>query len=104
MSEKRNKNLKYKCIPQKDIAKILQVFIKRFDEFVILKGFPPETGKHISFFTLIDIIVRVDKGKAYYQCFHNMKINECKEAAILSLPTARILTLNKDQKTTPRFM
>ena len=34
------------------------------------------------FYTLIDIIVRVDKRKAYYYCFHGMEINECKEAAL----------------------
>ena len=58
------------------------MFDKRFDEFLTLKGFPSDTEKHISFFTLIDIIVRVDKRKAYYRCFHDMEINECKEAAL----------------------
>ena len=82
MPEERNKNLKYKRIPYKSIEKILQLFNKRFDEFLILKGFPPETEKHVSFYTLIDIIVRVDKRKAYYRCFHDMDINECKEAAL----------------------
>jgi hypothetical protein len=82
MPNDRNKNLRYKRIPYEDIEKLLQVFTKRFDEFLSLKGFPPEVGKHISSFTLIDIIVRVDKRKAYYQCFHNMEINECKKAAL----------------------
>ena len=82
MPEKRNKNLKYKRTPYKNIEKILQLFNKRFNEFLTLKGFPPETEKHVSFFTLIDIIVRVDKRKAYYRCFHDMEINECKEAAL----------------------
>ena len=82
MSEERNKNLKYERIPFENIKKLLQIFYKRFEEFLILKGFPPETKKHISFYTLIDIIVRVDKRKAYYHCFHSMEINECKEAAL----------------------
>jgi len=82
MSEKRNKDLKYERIPYEDIGNVIQVFYKRFEEFLFLQGFPPETEKHISFFTLIDIIVRVDKRKTYYHCFHNMEINECKEAAL----------------------
>jgi len=82
MAEKRNSNLKYERIPYSDIENILQIFQKRFDEFLLLKGFPLETGRHISFYTLIDIIVRVDKRKAYYHCFHGMEINECKEAAL----------------------
>ena len=82
MPNNRNKSLKYNRIPYEDIEKLLQVFNKRFNEFLALKGFPPEAEKHISNFTLVDIIVLVDKRKAYYQCFHSMEINECKEAAL----------------------
>ena len=82
MQGERNKNLKYKRIPIEEIKKLIQIFSKRFNDFLILKGFPPETEKHISFFALIDIIVRVDKRKAYYHCFHDMSINECKEVAL----------------------
>jgi len=82
MPEERNSNLKYERIPYESIEKVLQLFQKRFDEFLLLKGFPVETEKHVSFYTLMDIIVRVDKRKAYYRCFHGMDINECKEAAL----------------------
>jgi len=82
MPKGRNKNLKYDRIPYENIEKILQLFQKRFDEFLSLKGFPQETEKHVSFYTLMDIIIRVDKRKAYYYCFHGMEINECKEAAL----------------------
>jgi len=82
MPEGRNSNLRYERIPYENIEKIIQLFQRRFDEFLLLKGFPPETERHISFYTLIDVIVRVDKRKAYYYCFHNMEINECKEAAL----------------------
>jgi hypothetical protein len=82
MPGQRNKNLKYERISQGEIENILQVLDERFKYFLRLKGFPPDTKIHISYFTLIDIIVRVDKRKAYYQCFHDMKINECKEAAL----------------------
>jgi hypothetical protein len=70
MPDRRNKNLKYERILQEDIEKAIQAFYKRFKAFLKLKGFPQDTGVHISYFTLIDIIVRVDKRKAYYQCFH----------------------------------
>jgi hypothetical protein len=82
MPNNRNKGLGYKRIPYEDIEKLLQVFNKRYNEFLLLKGFPQKVEKHISNFTLIDIIIRVDKRKAYYQYFHNMEINECKEAAL----------------------
>jgi hypothetical protein len=82
MPNHRNKNLRYERISYNEIGKLLQVFNKRFNEFLSLKGFPPKAEKHISNFTLIDIIVRVDKRKAYYQYFHNMEINECKEVAL----------------------
>ena len=82
MPEERNKNLQYERIPYENIFKIFQTFYKRFDEFLILKGFPPETERFISPYALIDIIIRVDKRKAYYHCFHGMEINECKEAAL----------------------
>ena len=82
MPEERNKNLKYERIPFEAIEKIIQLFHKRFDVFLALKGFPNDIERHISFFTLMDIIIRVDKRKAYYYCFHGMKIDECKEAAL----------------------
>jgi hypothetical protein len=82
MSSKRNKNLCYERIPVEDIEKVLRLFENRFKDFLILKGYPENTGSSISHYNLIDIIIRVDKRKAYYQCFHNMEINECKEAAL----------------------
>lgn len=82
MSGTRNKNLKYERIPYENIENLIRLFNKRFEEFLVLKGFPADTEKYISFFTLLDIIIRVDKRKAYYHCFHSMKINECKEAAL----------------------
>jgi len=49
MPEERNSNLKYERIPYENIEKILQLFQRRFDEFLLLKGFPVETEKHILF-------------------------------------------------------
>ncbi|MDR1430321.1 MAG: hypothetical protein LBI85_08540 [Spirochaetaceae bacterium] len=104
MSNDRNKGLRYTRISYEDIERLLQVFSGRFDEILALKGFPRETGKHISNFTLIDIIVRVDKRKAYYQCFHGMEINECKEAALYAYWILKlrpfVITDTKYSKTT----
>jgi hypothetical protein len=82
MPDQRNEDLKYAQIPVVEIQEIIRIFYKRFMNFLPLKGFPSDTEYHISFLTLVDIIIRVDKRKAYYQCFHGMKINECKEAAL----------------------
>ena len=82
MPEKRNGNSRCERMPYKEIENIVRMFQKRFDEFLLNKGYPPETEKYTSFFSLVDIIVRVDKRKAYYQYFHGMKINECKEVAL----------------------
>jgi hypothetical protein len=82
MSVDRNKSLKYERIPLEDIAKHLELFDNLFKYFLTLKGFPEGIENHISYYTLIDMIIRVDKRKAYYQCFHNMEINECKEVAL----------------------
>ena len=82
MPAERNKNLSYSCISQEEIQKAIRFLVKRFTDFLRFKGFPEDTEFHISYYTLIDIIIRVDKRKAYYLCFHNMEINECKEAAL----------------------
>jgi hypothetical protein len=82
MPGQRNENLKYDRIPLSDINKIIELFYNRFAEFLDLKGFPTDVESNISFLTLVDIIVRVDKRKAYYYCFHGMEINECKETAL----------------------
>jgi hypothetical protein len=82
MPGQRNEDLKYTPIHLADINEIVELFYDRFAEFLTLKGFPPDVESHISFITLVDIIVRVDKRKAYYYCFHGMQINECKETSL----------------------
>jgi len=82
MSAERNKNLKYRRMPNKEIEDKVKLFVARFKGFITLKGFPQKIMYHISYYTLIDIIIRVDKRKAYYMCFHDMEINECKEVAL----------------------
>jgi hypothetical protein len=82
MPGQRNAYLKYDRISLAEISEIIKIFYYRFSSFLFLKGFPSNIKCHISFITLVDMIVRVDKRKAYYYCFHGMKINECKEAAL----------------------
>jgi hypothetical protein len=69
-------------MPLEEIKKLIQLFYNLFVMFLDLKGFPKNVKFHVSFYSLVDIIIRVDKRKAYYQCFHNMEINECKEVAL----------------------
>jgi hypothetical protein len=82
MTAARNTGIKYERMPLEEIGKLIQLFDKLFKLFVRLKGFPENVKFHTSFYSLVDIIIRVDKRKAYYQCFHNMEINECKEVAL----------------------
>jgi len=82
MPDNRNKNLRYERIPLEKIEELIQLFYRRFVSLLRLKGFREDTDFHVSFFSLVDAIVRVDKRKAYYRCFHDMEINECKEAAL----------------------
>jgi hypothetical protein len=82
MPDTRNKNLRYRRIPLGKIWEILKFFEGEFNNFLRLKCFPEDIKYHVSGYTLIDIIVRVDKRKAYYHCFHNMDIDECKEVAL----------------------
>jgi hypothetical protein len=82
MPAKRNKNLKYRRMPYTEIEKILSLLVDKFRDFLTLKGFSENIKYHISYYDLIDIIIRVDKRKAYYLFFHDMEINECKEVAL----------------------
>jgi len=40
-----------------EIQRSAQSIQKKFDEFLLLKGFPPETERHVSFYALVDIII-----------------------------------------------
>jgi len=69
-------------MPNKEIEGMVELLVEKFKEFLVLKGFPENVNYFISYVTLADIIIRVDKRKAYYMCFHDMEINECKEVAL----------------------
>jgi hypothetical protein len=78
----RNSALKYTKMPSEEIYSLVKVFYDQFRHFLSTKGFPADVEFHISVFDIVDMIGRVDKRKAYYHCFHNMEINECKVAAL----------------------
>jgi hypothetical protein len=78
----RNGSLKYTNVPYDEIAVIVKLFYERFKHFLSEKGYPADLTFHVSTFDLVDMISRVDKRKAYYQCFHGMTANECKVAAL----------------------
>jgi hypothetical protein len=70
-------------MPNEEIHPIVQAFYNNFSRFLLEKGFPDDIKFHTSTFDIVDMINRVDKRKAYYYCFHKeMKINECKVAAL----------------------
>jgi len=71
-------------MPNREIEMMLKLLVEKFEDFLIFKGFPKNVKHYISYITLADIIIRVDKRKAYYMCFHDMEINECKEVALLT--------------------
>jgi hypothetical protein len=79
----RNASLNYARIPNEEIYPIVKAFCSKFFDFLLEKGFPKDLKFHTSAFDIVDMINRVDKRKAYYYCFHKeMKINECKVAAL----------------------
>jgi hypothetical protein len=47
-----------------------------------VKGWPRDLNYKISGEALIDIIIRVDKRKAYFYFFHSLVINECKTVGL----------------------
>jgi hypothetical protein len=78
----RNASLRYTKMPYEKIYPIVAEFYRQFRHFLSIKGFPEDVQVHISVFDIVDMIARVDKRRAYYRCFHDMRINECKGAAL----------------------
>jgi hypothetical protein len=58
------------------------IFEQTFKNFLSNMGYPADVKYHISGLEMIDMIVRLDKRKAYYQFFHGMEINELKVTGI----------------------
>lgn len=80
--EIRNSELEYADIPDDELLTIYDDFETLFVKFLEESKYPSDTKYSIDSYALIDAIVRVDKRKAYFWCFHDMEINERKEVAL----------------------
>lgn len=65
-----------------DLYEELMMFSSEMDNFFEESGFPEDVQYYVSRRAMIDMVVPTDKRKAYYYYFHNMRINECKVAAL----------------------
>ena len=78
----RNSNLRYEEMSDDEVRKLYDYFSDLFRTFLVDNQYPEDIDYCIDAYSLIDAIIRVDKRKAYFFCFHNMSINEKKEAAL----------------------
>lgn len=78
----RNFDLEYDPIKNEEVLDIHHYFSDLFYKFLGEMKFPEDTNYFINSYALMDAIIRVDKRKAYFYCFHNMTINENKETAL----------------------
>lgn len=78
----RNYDLSYDPMSDEEMLKIHRFYSNLFKKFLDEMNYPSDIGYYINSYALIDAIVRVDKRKAYFYCFHNMDINENKEVAL----------------------
>lgn len=78
----RNSELAYEDIPDRDLIILLDWLCSSFDEFTQVYGYPSDLRCHIIYESLVEVVRRVDKRKAYYYCFHSMPINERKEISL----------------------
>ena len=81
-SKTRNADLVYDHIPDEELESLYHYFSDLFEKFLREMKYPPDIEYFINSYSLIDAIIRVDKRKAYFYCFHDMSINERKEAAL----------------------
>jgi hypothetical protein len=77
-----NENLCYQPMSTLELMDAMDTFQSQLRDFLSASGYESDVNVFVSKRALIDMIIRTDKRKAYYQCFHRMKINECKVAAL----------------------
>jgi hypothetical protein len=83
MEQTERNSFTYTAPPFADIERILILFEKVINKFLFEhKGLPSDLKYHVSGADIIDVIVRVDKRRAYFHIFHGMAINECKIAGL----------------------
>lgn len=75
---------RYQRLPFSDIYTMLQALQEEFDEY-LQYGLGYRKDQYVIFgVDIIDTIIRFDKRKAYFEYFHDMKINDVKKAALLA--------------------
>ena len=77
-----NAKLEYIRQDPSDLMAELEMFSSEMKHFFKESSFPDDVEYYVSRRAMVDMIVRTDKRKAYYYCFHHMQINECKVAAL----------------------
>ena len=77
-----NTKPRYKRQDPADIFSELKMFSSEMKNFFDESSFPEDVEYYVSRRAMVDMIVRTDKRKAYYYFFHDMRINECKVAAL----------------------
>ena len=80
--EERNGSLEYSDIPREDVVELIDWLCESFDRFALIYGYPSDLKFHVIYESLVEVVRRVDKRKAYYRCFHSMAINERKEISL----------------------
>jgi hypothetical protein len=93
---------KYEYLPQSRLQEIMRIFDRRFKSFLFFaRAYPGDLQYHVSKLDVLDMIIRVDKRKAYFHYFHDdTEINEYKVAALYAY---WILKLRPLSITDPRF-
>jgi hypothetical protein len=93
---------KYEQLPQSRLQEIMRIFDRQFKYFLFsTRDYPADLQYHVSKLDVLDMIVRVDKRKAYFHYFHDdTEINEYKVAALYAY---WVLKLRPLTITDPRF-
>ena len=79
----RNRDSEYVAMPVEERAELLGLLEEQFNSFIECSWYPRDLEYFVSWYDLIDVIVRTDKREAYFHFFHKkMEINEEKKAAL----------------------
>jgi hypothetical protein len=73
----------YKRLSDEDLLDTLRSFEEEIGYFMrYVRGYPEDLRYTVCGLDLIDVIIRVDKRRFYFDVFHDMKINDCKKAVL----------------------
>lgn len=76
---------RYPLISAELLQKEIDDIVETINEFFCVAEYPDDTEFDVSYYSLAEIIIRIDKRSVYYQYFHNgTHINERKQAALLA--------------------